>query len=233
MNWKVNRNSILWLIGVILIGIASNAIWEFLFKPLLLFTQNSFLTLTTLGIQEFKNTAYVEIAKANYDRAGLYLLSQFVYLSDLLVVASIVILFLVLKEMKKRHRELSSRPRQVKDNEIQDDVPGPESLKSRLAQLDRNYQQTVKWFTVGAALALLFVITNFTFAAREQYIVSAVLHFEQLLEICAPYLEENKMKLLSSKFAQIKNRNEYERIIFELRSIAEENGQSVPKFDIW
>ena len=108
MNWKVNKESLLWVIGAIAIGIASNAIWDFLVKPILRLTQNSVLTFTTFGIQQFKNAIYIEIAKGNQDRASDFVLALVIVLFAILIFSYNVFLLNSLKEIKERIRGLSS-----------------------------------------------------------------------------------------------------------------------------
>lgn len=87
MKLKVTRKFVLWLIGALLIGITSNALWDFFFKPVLLFAQNGILTLSTLGIQSFKDAIYTDIAKGHYDRASEELFALFTALLFSAIVA--------------------------------------------------------------------------------------------------------------------------------------------------
>jgi hypothetical protein len=233
MNRKVSKKSILWVIWAIAIGIASNAIWDFLVKPLLLFTQYTVLTFTTLGTQQFKNEIYIEIAKGDQDPASHFLLGLALAMVGILTLVIIAFLLNSLTEIKERIRGLSSEIKTIEGNAIEADLPNIAPPKSRLARLERRYQRRVTDTTVAGPFFALIIVTIFTLGARAEYIISAGLHFEQLIAISAPYLPDRKEMQLVSEFAQIKNRNDYERIILELRSVAEKNGQSVPKFDIW
>jgi hypothetical protein len=83
------KQSLLYIVGVILLGLLTNAIWEFLGKPLLISAQNTILNLSTLGIQQFKDSMYQEIAMGHYDRAGTFLVTHFVgFTSAAMVVAT-------------------------------------------------------------------------------------------------------------------------------------------------
>ena len=223
MNLKVSKKSIFWAIGAIVIGIASNAIWEFLFKPLLLFTQNGVLTLTTLGIQRFKDAIYLEIAKGHYDRASesVFLILMFTLMFG--AIAANVSQYIRNNDRRKRRQEILSELNDTKGDTGIDELPTLESLEARLTKLT--------WINTG--VVLLLVITATTVTVKIKYVGSAVAYYDQLTAIAAPYLSDAKAKLTDSEFAQIKNRNDYDRIILELRSVAQKNGQSVPEFDIW
>ena len=79
------------------------------------------------------------------------------------------------------------------------------------------------------ALSPLYFYVGF----RTAYINSAVTHYESLLKISAPYIDNDTEKRIISSFAQIKNKNDYVIIIDKLKRISTENGQSVPEFSIW
>jgi hypothetical protein len=74
---------------------------------------------------------------------------------------------------------------------------------------------------------------NLTSLSRISYIYRAVAYYDQTLVIAAPYLEPGKEQLLKSAFAQIKNRDDYAKIILSLQETAKRNAQHVPPFDIW
>ena len=83
-------------------------------------------------------------------------------------------------------------------------------------------------------LYFLFMgIVAFMFCVRTQYINKAVTHFHQLCAIVSPYVEDTEKEKYTSRFAQIQNRENYFNLISELTSIALNNEQTVPKFDIW
>jgi len=70
-------------------------------------------------------------------------------------------------------------------------------------------------------------------SVRLNYINRAVTHFHQLYAIVSPYAEDTEKEKYLSRFAQIQNKEDYSNLISELKSIALNNNQTVPKFDIW
>jgi len=86
----------------------------------------------------------------------------------------------------------------------------------------------------AAFLFLMMAAASMTSAVRIKYVDAAVANYEQLLSITKPYLTElGKEELIRSASSQIRNKGDYEKIIVELRSIAQKNGQQVPDFMIW
>jgi hypothetical protein len=233
MNWKVSKKSILWAIGAIASAIASNALWDFLFKPLLLFTQNGVLTLTTFGIQRFKDAIYIEIAKGHYDRASEALFLIFTGFLFALAVSAIAILFLLISRLKQRSQSISSRLNAIETGTVIVKPSTIESLRVRLADAEQFGRSSSRLFFANTALITFTIVIGLIITVRVTYIGHAVAYYEQLIAIATPYLTDDKEKRTASEFAQIKTRNDYERIILELRSVVEMNGQSVPQFDIW
>ena len=220
MKWKPNKKSIFWLIGVTSIGIGSNAIWEFLIRPVLLLAQNGILTLTTLGIQSFKDDIYREIARGHHDRASETI---FILLMMLLMLAPIAIIFLGYTRFTSRRKQRLERIDTERNKTIDAKLAALEHVDARITKLI--------WMNVG--VAVLLTIVSATLTVKTVYIGSAVTYYDQLMAIATPYLTDNKVKLIASEFAQIKNQDGYERIISELRSLAKMKGQSVPAFNIW
>lgn len=144
MNWKQNKKYILGLFGAILVGIASNAIWEFLFRPALIFTQASFLTLITLGVDKFKNAIYIEIAMGNHDRASSYLLTQFICLSGGAIGGVIAFFFNIAKSTKRSQEKLFSLLEKIEGDRPPDEAPSLEDLKSHAKQLELRRQRLLK-----------------------------------------------------------------------------------------
>lgn len=231
MNWKLNKQSVLWLIGVIAVGVATNAIWEFLIRPVLLFTQNGVLTLTTLGIQRFKDAIYIDIARGHFDRASEELFLMLTGITVVFIIAVTASQYIAISIQKMRNQKITSELNDIEAGRLINEPPSLESLRARLADGERRRQGAAKLAFANTVLATFFVAMIFTTYVKVRYIGSAVAYYDQLMAIATPYLTD-KGKLTDSEFAQIKNRNDYERIILELRSVAAKNGQSVPQFNI-
>ena len=234
MNLLSIKKSLLYLGGVILIGVLTNALWEFLFKPSLLTAQNLILNLSTLGVQRFKDSMYIDIASGHHDRASLQLLGNFVGLSAGVLVGAVIGIFALSRSVWRENDALIKRinclgepEQEMKPFTKEDAIDETEKIKNRLRKSDR--------LAFATALIVLVVVAGaLTSGIRIAYADSAVAHFEQILSIASPYLvEPRREEFLRSAFSQIRNKDDYEKIILELSAIAQKNGQHVPDFKIW
>jgi hypothetical protein len=233
MKWKVTKKSVLWIIGAIVISILSNGIWEFLIRPVLLYFQNGLLNLITLGIQEYKDAIYQEIARGHYDRASEDLLGVVLGGIVILLGAATAFQYGFHHLQKKRREQIRSSLNAIEADKVVHEPPTIESVKADFASIEQEAQTIPRLILLQVVLVTLLARISVTLAVRIKYIGSAVAYYDQLTAIATPFLTDDKAKLTASQFAQITNGNDYERIILELRSVAEANGQRVPKFTIW
>ena len=78
----------------------------------------------------------------------------------------------------------------------------------------------------GAALPLGFLMAVTT--SESLFITAAVGRYEQLRTIDAPLLNEVELKELDSRFAQVRSRSDYQRIIDQLEKLARSHALYVP-----
>jgi len=83
---------------------------------------------------------------------------------------------------------------------------------------------------VYLCISIFFIMILIT---RVEYVNKAIIHFGQLINIISPYVDDPNEEKYRARFAQIRSRNEYYVLINELETIAKENKQYIPKFDIW
>ncbi|TCU75118.1 hypothetical protein EDE08_103335 [Bradyrhizobium sp. R2.2-H] len=65
--------SLLWIVGSLSLAILGSALWDFAFKPLVLWIGEQLALLTNLGSKALSEAMYREIAKGNYERVSLLL----------------------------------------------------------------------------------------------------------------------------------------------------------------
>jgi hypothetical protein len=90
-------------------------------------------------------------------------------------------------------------------------------------------------------LSIGLLVVLFTFAGtlelvnllKFSYINSALAHYHQVLKIAGPYLDTQSRLQIESKFAQMRNRQDYVAIISNLGKVAQDHGQETPGFDSW
>lgn len=230
----INKKSLLYIAGVVLLAIVGNAVWEFIARPTLLAGQDLLLNLSTLGVQRFKDSMYVQIAKGHYDRASLLLLGQFTAVYVACLLAGPYWMFRLTRRLRESHAKLKEEVRASLGQEYS----GIENFNTQefLAELESNdpMRRLNRLLYLGYFLFLALAVGNLTEASRTRYVESAVSNFEQTLSIAKPYLTEpKKEELMRSAFSQIRNKDGYVALLLELRGIAEKNGQHVPDFRIW
>lgn len=198
------------VIGTIFVGALSNGVWENLFRPGLTFLKTAILNLTSLGINSFKDDIYKEIAKGFYEKPSLELVQQFAIL--FVGFALMITVVTILKEYFSGNQTSSKH------------------VQSFAKVLVANRKLLLVFTTFYIIFASTVVIV---YSVRMAYINEAIANFEQAYSIALPHLEDKQEKYLISNFAQIGCRSDYEKILNDLRIVAQKNGLKVPKFNIW
>ncbi|MCG3653311.1 hypothetical protein [Aliarcobacter butzleri] len=90
---------IIGFIGTVLIASISNGVWEYLLKPLLSFSINLILDLSTLGIESFKNSIYQSISKGFTEKASLL---TFMYITFMIASFMMSSLFIIFSRYRRR-----------------------------------------------------------------------------------------------------------------------------------
>lgn len=191
------------------IGILTNAIWDFL-RP---FFRNLFrfiLDVSILGIENFKDDIYLEIAKGFHEGVSL---SIFILL---LAALAVFIVWLILVSIFLQRRIVD------RDGET---FLGKSLFSLRMLALRRSFVWFILVYMIFALTIFILDITKYT------YINDAITNYKQLSRIVQPYISLEKVIEYDSTFAQIENKQDYENIIVELQKIAKENEQKVPEFD--
>lgn len=177
---------------------------------------------------------YVDIAKGHHDRASLQLLGFFIALSTGGFVAAIGSMFSFSKKLHRENDALAIRVQSLGKTESKSKTFSKEDALDELEKLKNRLRKTDRLALATALMVLVMVVALMTSATRIAYVDSAVANFEQVLSITRPYLmEPRKEEFIRSTFSQVRNKGDYEKIIMELRAVAQENGQYVPEFNIW
>ena len=199
---KINKKSLGWLFGTLLLGALGSGLWEAALKPSMLWFGTLMLDLATLGLASLRDGMYLDVAKGTYERAGVSLLSMATgliagFLTAPLIAAGVL-----------RNKDADGQP------------------VSRIRNILR-----ANWMLVAVPLA--FAMIFFVNLYRITYIVRASNHADQMLRITAPYVSNEQRLLQHSKLAQVRNRDDYVRLLTELNTIAETNVAAVPEFTIY
>lgn len=199
--------------GVLLLGVVTNAIWELL-KPVGMYFFKFLLNLSFLGKEKFKNGIYEEVAKGFHEGPSfeVFQLVNFIFLGFIFFI--ILITFVLRSKVLSEENNIDTSSVLIKINNFHGKV-----MKKTL----------YAWFLF---IYFLFSGTVVTLGlVREKYINNSITHFHQLITIIEPYVDQEKILLYKSRFAQIKNKNDYVEIIINLENISKQNNQNVPKFN--
>lgn len=203
---KLQKSYVKWVVITIILGAIGSGFWEYILKPIALRSTSAILDVATLGIGKFKNSLYGEIALGYHEQPSLTLLSFL--LGFLPGILGGIIFFTLLR----------SRINKAIKGDTEKDA-------MRVVQ---------KKFLIFTGFAFLFMFTfALFFVTRATYINRAATHFNQLMAIAGPYLNEHDRLSYSSKFSQISDRDDYEQTIEGLRKVCQLNRQKTPEFNVW
>lgn len=82
---------------------------------------------------------------------------------------------------------------------------------------------------IFASISLLVSLMSIDSIAKYQFQWPNLVEFRHHMRIIAPYIDSEKEKLIISKWSQMKNRNDYDKIYVELNSISGQNNITLPK----
>ena len=196
------------LTGVLILGALGNPVWEYLLKPLVFLVYRLLLTVSTLGIDSFRNELYAQVAQGFHENSSLELYLYFVTFLLAAIIWMGIILYLVGSA--------------VKSNNIG-------KIKKLLDFPKSFYNNRIISFTLFSYLVFTFGFFAIN-AIRELYINSAVSYYYQMSSIIAPIVTENETIQLNSRFSQIQSKKDYITLIKEMQSIASDNNMVVPEF---
>lgn len=199
------------IFGSILIGALGSGVWEYLLKPFFSHSINFILDVSTLGMDKFKNSIYEEVSKGFSEKNSIstYSFITMIYLGFLFMM--ILILFRKIKNKKINLDEEDNAPK----------------------ELNNSYQKLIRRFYILSSLSILLFMIIMVQNIKLQYINTSIIYYKQLLNIVAPYISEQEIKIYNSKFSLIKNKEEYEKLVDELYDISYDNKLEFKKRDIW
>lgn len=205
---KIKTKITLGVLGTIVVGILTNALWDVL-KPATKFLYEFILNVSILGIDKFKDSIYLDIAKGHHEVFSLKTYS---------LIIGVLMSFIVLSILITARRVLQENENHAVANAIYKFFTWPKLI-------------TAKSFLVFILIYTVFVVTIFSLnLAKDTYINDATTYYEQILSITAPYISSEEYLQTKSEFAQIKNKADYQSVIKKLELMASEHNLEIPKF---
>ncbi|HDY73021.1 MAG TPA: hypothetical protein ENH86_00405 [Candidatus Jorgensenbacteria bacterium] len=188
------------IIGSLVVGLIGSALWENLFRDLLNLGGKTLLTISTLGLDKYKDNIYMSIAQGFYERVSIQILSLGLGVLFGIALGTIIITFKINKKDEK-------------------------SKDLKIKKWLRGHKRFVK---IGFLIYTIFVMGITVLSLAEiTYINKSIAYYRQLESIAAPYITSDQEKIFNSRFSQIKNREGYTKLINELSVIIDEAGQTV------
>jgi hypothetical protein len=198
-------------IGTLVLGAIGSALWDVGLKPMFSVFRNLILTLTSLGIDSVRNSAYVEAARGFHEHASTDWLVYFWALA--------IGFWLAVTTGEFKRPTVASRRTALS----REDHASVQARKARLTILAR----------VLGVVTLLFMGVLLGITLRNTYSTTATAYFEQLHSVIAPTLTEGQRLSLRSRYSQIRSRAEYIALTNEMAAIARRNRMHVPSFTPW
>lgn len=126
----------------------------------------------------------------------------------------------LIEDIENRKKEINGTEPKTKE-QIMHEIAEVEARSNFLKEKIHKRDNKIVLITILSAFVIILLFTNY---ATSFAISQTNLKFKNDLIKIAPYIEENKIKLLQSNWARIKNRSDYEKIITEISIIKNKNG---------
>ncbi len=232
MNRKRILKGIATILGAIFVGALGSGVWQSILSPMLRFARNWILDLASLGVESYRDEIYRQIATGLSGNANLRILFLSSVIFGGLLIAIVQYFFMRFSRIRDRHRDMLEELEKDKQgfDQVKITREGLEGKLEAAGHLIKSAWRGIYLLMGLVALAITLQIMTF---ASVSYVNSATSHYQQVLKIASPYLDDNERLLVESKFAQIQNRQGYVEIVDRLASVARQHGQFVPDFQPW
>jgi hypothetical protein len=213
-------------LGTILLGALGSGLWDLFLKNVILLIGQAILNLSILIKSGIVNDIYIYASKGDM----YYMLTNISFTSSIGIVffmltnALIYIsTFSLLFHFNKVHSEINKDTKNVQFNRktlILDKLPSINIEKFKpfiIFEL---------MMIIGFSMLILFSYN----LAKNNYIESAISQYNYLLKTIKPYVNTEFIIETESKYAQIRNKKDYDLIINQLKSISDKNGIKTKRF---
>lgn len=234
--------AILGVIGALILGGLGNGVWEYILKPVIAWSYTGVLNVATLGILKFKDDLYREIAKGFHEESSLALASAFYFVLGYFVAGG---LFLLKKRAKGLVGDVERGGQELEALELEMNGQGTinrqdEDLNVRISRLRKENSKLLRKAVVahrGTYFLFAFGVAFFAWtvigSVKDRYINTAIVHYEQSVNVIAPFVSERDLIILRSRFARVSSKEDYELLMSDIRHVGEKNGVMLAKFSTW
>ena len=220
-------------IKTLTIGIIGSLLVIYLFVPALNIIGNIMFTLSSLFSEKYNNMLFQRIALRNYN------LDMYIYLYIFVLYLAVFVSYLIkfhfdikkilqdydnLEKRAYKHETINNETRESNEEIFSELEDIKKSIEFGRKNIKKNY--FFSKIQIFASLFLFFVI-GLVNLSTEMTIKNKIQLFENTMKIISPYISDHEIKILESKFVQIKNKNDYELIKEQMNNILIEKGLMV------
>lgn len=218
------------LLVSVLLSILSNAIWEYLGKPLFNYFGLTIFKLVTLGNRSFQNQVFLEIAKNHHEDPQIKIYSLFIWFCLFGIFYATYqgwSLFKKTKEQQKLIENCADSLCKTCPSFSFNKVNSVSSTKVELNELNKKLPGLKKMALTVSMLQTFLAIFYFVFLSlsfiKTSLVNIYVTRFNQYITIVKPYIDEIDLNKINSSFALIKNEKDYNKIMKTINEIARKN----------
>jgi hypothetical protein len=188
----------------IILGAIGSGAWEWVLKPALTTASEFGLNIATLGIKNFKDSLYKDIALGFHEEPSMRLyIAVFNFLPSF--VLGILTGIRIFGSQKGQNNE---------ENKVAGKI------------IDK--------LTRPMIIVVVFLLVFSMIQGNQMaYIGRAITHFQMLTKIAGPYLTEDQRLIYQSRYSQISSKDDYAKLVNELSVLCKFKNLKTPTFTIW
>ncbi len=230
----------------ILLGAVGSGVWQYILEPIISNSTESVLNIATLGYDSFKNNLYQEVAKGFHEESSYPISIKFNILMAIALILFFLKLFIegketlevrnkLLEEQQVLYKRLESLEKGIKPVKEATVLPSLEEFKAQILDFSQNKQADylMKLLYLFPFICMLPLSAIYVSSIRDIYVNDAISYYQKTKIIVTPYISNDDLEILDSRFSQIKSSSDYSNIIGEVHFIANKNNIILPEFQIW
>ncbi|MBK7142472.1 MAG: hypothetical protein IPH75_10365 [bacterium] len=193
------------ILGAIIVGAIGSGIWDLLFKPLFSVVGRLLLSVGTFGISSISQSIYEDVAKGFRESPSLEVEAMLMG-----TISGFILISLLGPWAKSKLVERFA------------EKPDSQNLSSGKAM--------IRSLTI---VIIMIIVFFFGRLLQATYVNMAIVHYNQSLRICRPYVNQEFELQIDSRFAAIESKSDYAAVIRSLDSVAASNNVALREFTIW
>lgn len=203
----------------ILLGAVGSGLWDWILKPAASNLSYLLLNITTLGLNKYKNLIYGEISFGLHEKYSIFIFAVVLIILPLFFLMIFAMMFIYMNHQKMKLNYVINKDRSC-------DTTDADKAFTAIAKAKKE----ILFAASFCAFGFVFFSIN---AVQETYVNNAIVYFNRMVTIARPYMGQDKVYMLQSRFAQVGSKNDYEILIEDLRNVCRGHNITYPQFKIW